>query len=111
MISRVTNQTLMRTAQLSLHANMTRMAKLQDQATDQRAITRPSDDPTATVKQYKIDLAVSNAALIAIGKEMGMFVDGGKNTPDEKEIFDVSTFSDEKLEKLEKLLDTSINDA
>jgi len=69
------------------------------------------DDPTATVKQYKIDLAVSNAALIAIGKEMGMFVDGGKNTPDEKEIIDVSAFSDEKLEKLEKLLDTSINDA
>ena len=54
MISRVTNQTLMRTAQLSLHANMARMAKLQDQATGQRAITRPSDDPTATVQSLQV---------------------------------------------------------
>ena len=54
MISRITNQTLMRTAQLSLQANMARMAKLQDQATDQRAITRPSDDPTATVQSLQV---------------------------------------------------------
>ena len=54
MISRITNQTLMRTAQLSLHANMTRMSKLQDQATNQKAITRPSDDPTATVQSLQV---------------------------------------------------------
>jgi flagellar hook-associated protein 3 FlgL len=45
---------LMRTAQLSLHANMTRMSKLQDQATSQKAITRPSDDPTATVQSLQV---------------------------------------------------------
>ena len=48
MISRVTNSALMRTAQRNLQANLSNMAKLQDQATSQKLISKPSDDPTGT---------------------------------------------------------------
>lgn len=48
MISRVTNQTMMQSAQRNLQANASRLAELQDRASSQRAITKPSDDPTAT---------------------------------------------------------------
>ena len=45
MISRVTTQTQMRSAQTNLQANLARMAQLQEQVTSLTAITRPSDDP------------------------------------------------------------------
>ena len=45
MISRVTTQTQMRSAQTNLQANLARMAQLQEQATSLKAIARPSDDP------------------------------------------------------------------
>ena len=45
MISRVTTQTQMRSAQTNLQANLARMAQLQEQATSLKAIDRPSDDP------------------------------------------------------------------
>lgn len=54
---------------------------------------------------YEISLAASNAALIAIGKELGMFVDGGKNQPEPKDVIDVESLSDEQLAKLEQILD------
>lgn len=54
MISRTTNQTLARTAQQNLQASMSRMAKLQEQASSSTAITRPSDDPTGTANSLKV---------------------------------------------------------
>ena len=45
MISRVTTQTQMRSAQTNLQANLARMAQLQEQASSLKAIDRPSDDP------------------------------------------------------------------
>jgi flagellar hook-associated protein 3 FlgL len=54
MISRVTNQTLMASAQRNLQAGMTRLASLQDQASSQKAITKPSDDPTGTGDSLRV---------------------------------------------------------
>jgi len=45
MISRVTTQTQMRSAQANLQTNLARMAQLQAQASSLKAIERPSDDP------------------------------------------------------------------
>ena len=45
MISRVTTQTQMRSAQSNLQTNLARMAQLQDRASSLKAIDRPSDDP------------------------------------------------------------------
>jgi flagellar hook-associated protein 3 FlgL len=45
MISRVTSQTQMRSAQANLQTNLARMAQLQAQASSLKAIERPSDDP------------------------------------------------------------------
>lgn len=55
--------------------------------------------------QLSVNLSASNAALVLIGKELGMFT--GKPAPDETEVYDVSEFDEEKLEALEKLLTTS----
>ena len=54
MISRSTNQTMARTAQLNLQASMSRMAKLQEQVTSSAAIARPSDDPIGTANAMKV---------------------------------------------------------
>src|SRR5688500_17646114 len=46
------------------------------------AIEATVDEETGEIMggaTFEINLAASNAALIAIGKELGMFVDGGKN--------------------------------
>lgn len=48
MISRITTSALMRSSQRNLQANLSTLAKLQDQATSQKLITKPSDDPTGT---------------------------------------------------------------
>ena len=57
MISRVTNLTTMQAAQRNLQAGATKMARLQDQASSQRAINRPSDDPAGTVESMRVRAA------------------------------------------------------
>ncbi|MFD6817220.1 flagellar hook-associated protein FlgL [Microbacterium sp. NPDC059771] len=47
MISRVTQSTMTQTAMRQLQANLSELARLQDQATSQKAFASPSDDPTA----------------------------------------------------------------
>jgi flagellar hook-associated protein 3 len=54
MVSRVTNQTMTLAASHNLQANAARLAKLQEQASTQRAITRPSDDPAATADSLRV---------------------------------------------------------
>ncbi|MCG2621619.1 flagellar hook-associated protein FlgL [Arthrobacter sp. I2-34] len=54
MISRVTNQTLAQSAQRNLQSGMAKLAKLQDQASTQKAITKPSDDPAAAADALRI---------------------------------------------------------
>jgi flagellar hook-associated protein 3 FlgL len=54
MISRVTNSTLMTSAQRNLQTNMARLASLQSQASSQKAITKPSDDPTGTGDSLRV---------------------------------------------------------
>jgi flagellar hook-associated protein 3 FlgL len=54
MISRVTNQTMSRYAQQNLQSNMERMARLQEAATGQSKITRPSDDPSGTGDSMRV---------------------------------------------------------
>jgi flagellar hook-associated protein 3 FlgL len=54
MIPRVTNQTMMRSALSNLQSNMTQMAKLQEQASSRKIITKPSDDPTGTATALAI---------------------------------------------------------
>jgi flagellar hook-associated protein 3 FlgL len=48
MVSRVTNQTLLTSVQHNLQTTMARLAALQGQASSQKAIAKPSDDPTRT---------------------------------------------------------------
>ena len=48
MLTRVTNQTLMMSAQKNLAANKSALARSQAQAGDLKAINRPSDDPSGT---------------------------------------------------------------
>lgn len=54
MISRVTHQTMMRTAQANLQTNASQLAKLQDQASSRTKLTRPSDDPTAAADSLRV---------------------------------------------------------
>lgn len=54
MITRVTSQTMMQSAQRNLQSNMVELAKLQEQATSQKAITRPSDDPAAAADSLRV---------------------------------------------------------
>ncbi|MET1051466.1 MAG: flagellar hook-associated protein FlgL [Mycetocola sp.] len=78
MIQRVTNQTMMRSALHNLQSNMSQMAKLQEQASSQKLIGRPSDDPTATAtalsvrselqatEQYGRNISDGNAWLLTV---------------------------------------------
>ncbi|MFU8947287.1 flagellar hook-associated protein FlgL [Mycetocola zhadangensis] len=50
----MTNQTMMRSALTNLQSNMSQMAKLQEQASSQKLINRPSDDPTAAASAMAI---------------------------------------------------------
>jgi len=54
MISRVTSQTQMRTAQQNLQQNMANMSKLQEQASSLKALSRASDDPTAAAAALSV---------------------------------------------------------
>lgn len=54
MITRTSNLMLTRNAQQNLQANMSRLAKLQEQAQTSAAITRPSDNPTGTADALKV---------------------------------------------------------
>ncbi|WP_157156833.1 flagellar hook-associated protein FlgL [Diaminobutyricimonas sp. LJ205] len=54
MITRTTTSLMMQSAQRNLKSNMQELARLQEQATSQKAITRPSDDPTATADSLRI---------------------------------------------------------
>lgn len=54
MITRVTNQTMMRTAQHNLQTNAAQLAKLQSQASSQNKISRPSDDPSAAANSLQV---------------------------------------------------------
>ena len=54
MLTRVTNQTLMMSAQQNLAANKTDLARLQDQAADLKAIRRPSDNPSGTASSLQV---------------------------------------------------------
>ena len=54
MITRTTNQSMARNAQQNLQANMSRLAKLQEQVTNSTAITRPSDNPAGTADALKV---------------------------------------------------------
>ncbi|MGW9403972.1 flagellar hook-associated protein FlgL [Arthrobacter sp. NPDC055585] len=54
MITRTSNLLLTRNAQQNLQANMSRLAKLQEQAQTSAAITRPSDDPSGTADALKV---------------------------------------------------------
>jgi flagellar hook-associated protein 3 FlgL len=54
MINRMTTQTMMRSAQRNLQSNMEHLAKLQDQATSLKAISRPSDNPTGTAESLTV---------------------------------------------------------
>lgn len=54
MITRTSNLMLTRNAQQNLQANMSRLAKLQEQAQTSAAITRPSDDPAGTADALKV---------------------------------------------------------
>jgi flagellar hook-associated protein 3 FlgL len=54
MLTRVTNQTLMMTAQRNLEANKSELARLQKQAGDLKAINRPSDNPSGTASSLQV---------------------------------------------------------
>ena len=54
MISRVTNQTVMRAAQQNLQHSMSELAKLQDRATSLQKIGKPSDDPIGTADSMRV---------------------------------------------------------
>jgi flagellar hook-associated protein 3 FlgL len=54
MVSRVTNQTMMLSASHNLQTNAARLARLQEQSSTQKAITRPSDDPAATADSLRV---------------------------------------------------------
>ncbi|WP_166878261.1 MULTISPECIES: flagellar hook-associated protein FlgL [unclassified Salinibacterium] len=54
MITRTTTNMMMQNAQRNLQTNMAALARLQEQASSQKAITRPSDDPTATADSLRI---------------------------------------------------------
>lgn len=54
MLSRVTNQSLTRNAQYNLQTGLSALAKLQNQASSQKAISVPSDDPAGTSKSLQV---------------------------------------------------------
>lgn len=54
MSMRVTNSTLMMSAQRNLQANKASLARLQGQVSDLKRITKPSDDPTGTGSSLQV---------------------------------------------------------
>lgn len=54
MLFRVTNQTLMMSAQQNLAASKVNLARMQQQASDLKAIKRPSDNPAGTASSLQV---------------------------------------------------------
>src|SRR6186713_2228537 len=54
MVARITSQMLMHSAQANLQLSMSTLAKLQDQAGTQKAISKPSDDPAGAGESMRI---------------------------------------------------------
>lgn len=54
MISRVTASSMAQTSMRQLQANLSELARLQEQATSQRAFLAPSDDPTAATTAMRV---------------------------------------------------------
>ncbi|SEN48892.1 flagellar hook-associated protein FlgL [Cryobacterium luteum] len=87
MVERVTTQTQMRSAQRNLQANMTHLARLQEQASTLKTINRSSDDPTAAaaamsvraemraVDQYSANADNGNDWLTTIESSLGFTSD------------------------------------
>jgi flagellar hook-associated protein 3 FlgL len=57
MISRVTSQAMTHTALRNLQGGLTNLARLQEQATSQRAFSAPSDDPAAAARVLDLHAA------------------------------------------------------
>ena len=57
MISRVTSQTMVATSLRNLQSGLDQLARLQNQATSQRAFAAPSDDPTAALTAMNVHAA------------------------------------------------------
>jgi flagellar hook-associated protein 3 FlgL len=72
MLTRVTNQTLMMSAQRNLTANKSELARLQTQAGDLKAINRPSDNPSGTASSLQVRGQQSAAA------QYGRNIDNGR---------------------------------
>lgn len=53
-ISRVSQQQLVRSAQSHMQSSMSELARLQVQASTQKAVTRPSDDPSGTANSLRV---------------------------------------------------------
>lgn len=54
MITRVTHQAMTRSAQQHLQSNLAQLARLQDQASSQKAASRPSDNPSAAADSLRV---------------------------------------------------------
>lgn len=72
MSMRVTNQTLMSSAQRNLQTNKASLARLQGQVSDLKRITRPSDDPTGTGSSLQVRAQQAAAA------QYGRNIDNGR---------------------------------
>ena len=60
MITRVTTQTMMNSSLRNLQTSSSELARLQDQAGSRKAITRPSDDPSATANALAVRAAINS---------------------------------------------------
>ena len=57
MISRITSQTMAATSLRNLQTNLSELARLQDQASTRKAISKPSDDPSAAAATLQLHSA------------------------------------------------------
>ena len=69
MVQRITSQMLMHSAQANLQASMAALARLQDQAGTQKAISKPSDDPAGAGESMRI--RADQRALAQYGTNIG----------------------------------------
>jgi flagellar hook-associated protein 3 FlgL len=69
MVTRITSQMLMHSAQANLQLSMSTLAKLQSQAGSQKAISKPSDDPAGAGESMRI--RADQRALSQYGTNIG----------------------------------------
>ncbi len=69
MVQRITSQMLLHSAQSNLQASMAALARLQDQAGTQKAISKPSDDPAGAGESMRI--RADQRALAQYGTNIG----------------------------------------